>query len=135
MSTIMLDTISKNGDIKYFELIEYRVKLLPSMKTTEHLLLQLHKASAKQLVESVVCVRHNTPGYVQIKVVFPRATTSNAIITLRKHIVTAYKNTDASISVINDETHADTDAIKIQMKIKAPVAQTTKALKNFYQGA
>jgi ArsR family metal-binding transcriptional regulator len=91
------------------------------MKTTEHLLLQLHKANARQLLESVICVRHNMPGFLQIRVVFPRSTASDVIINLRKHIISTYKDTDVAISVINDESHANTDAMKIQMKIKAPM--------------
>jgi hypothetical protein len=43
-----------------------------------------------------------------------------SIIQLRKHIERAYEDTEAWLSVVNDESNADTNAMKVEMKIKAP---------------
>jgi hypothetical protein len=90
------------------------------MKTTEHLLLQLQTAHAKGLIDSAVCTRHHAPGFLSIRVVFPIGTSSMSIIQLRKHIERTYEDTEAWLSVVNDESNADANAMKVEMKIKAP---------------
>lgn len=108
------------GIIKYFAQNISYVKLISSMKTTDHLLLQLQKAHAKGLIDSTVCVRHHTPGFVSIRVVFPKTINSTTIIRLRKHIEHTYQDTEASLTIINDDASADANAMKVQMKIRAP---------------
>lgn len=90
------------------------------MKTTEHLLFQLETARSKDLIESVLCNRHFMPGYVSIKITFSLKTPTDTILNLRKHIEHTYEDTYAGISVYYDDACANNDALKIQMKIKAP---------------